>query len=82
MYIQKLEEEKKEKKPECFLFVPYIRGVRNQTNLKEKPQTEPTQTEKRIWFECIRIIVLLNCMVRFGFYFNNQTKPQHKINTN
>jgi hypothetical protein len=64
-------------------------GVQNRTNPIEKPQIEPTQTEtaeNRIWFGCIQITFLLNCIVWFGlrflFYQPNQTKPQHKKNTN
>jgi len=47
----------------------------------EISQIEPIQNEtakNRIWFGCIQIVFLLNCMVWFGlrflFYQPNQTK--------
>jgi len=58
-----------------------LRGVQNQTNPIEKPQTEPTKN--RIWLGCIQITFLLNRMVWFGlrflFYQLNQTKPNCNI---
>jgi len=62
------------------------RGVQNRTNLTEKPQTKPTQTEtakNRIWFGCNQIIFLLNRMVwfslQFSFYQPNKTEPNRNI---
>jgi len=63
---------------------PATRGVQNQTNQIETPQTEPTQTKtakNRIWFGCNRIIFLLNALFGLvcGFHFTNRTKPNRNI---
>jgi len=65
----------------AFYLKNVFRGVQNQTNSKEKLQTETAKN--CIWFGCIQIIFYT---VWFGsvsdFDFTNQTKPQYKKNTN